>query len=240
MKTNFTFLILLLPILSIAEPISFDFGESGPVTSRILQMIALVTILSIAPSILVMITSFTRMVVVFSFLRSAMGLQQSPPNSVLISLALFLTAFVMSGPIESAYKNGINPLINEKISETEAFELSVKPFSDFMFKNVRTKDLELFIEMANLPEKEKAIKDPPLHVLTPAFMISELRQAFLIGFVLFLPFIIIDLIIASVLMAMGMMMLPPVMISMPFKIIFFVVVDGWYIICGSLVKGFVT
>lgn len=221
-----------------AQTMSLDLGEGGgAATSRILQLIALVTILSLAPSILVMVTSFTRIIVVLSFLRSAMGLQQTPPNTVLISLALFLTAFIMTPTFETAYNDGIKPLIENKITEVEALKRSTKPFHTFMLHHVREKDLELFLSIAKKDDVKKA-EDTPLQVLTPAFMISELRRAFEIGFLIFIPFLIIDMLIASTLMAMGMMMLPPVVISLPFKLIFFVLVDGWYTISGSLVKSF--
>jgi flagellar biosynthetic protein FliP len=174
--------------------------------------------------------------VVLSFLRSALGTQQTPPNIVLVSLALFLTGFVMEPSLEAAYKNGIAPLIENKISETEAFTRTVAPLHDFMIGHVRSQDLQLFTGMAN--ETVSDPKDTSLRVLVPSFMVSELRRAFEIGFLLFLPFLIIDIVVASILMSMGMMMLPPVTISLPFKLIFFVLVDGWYLVAGSLVQSF--
>jgi len=186
-----------------------------------------------------MVTSFTRIVVVLSLLRTAIGIQQSPPNSVVISLALFLTAFVMAPVLEQSYREGILPLVEEKIELSEAFPKVAKPFHGFMMKHVREKDLELFIDLSKIEKPEKA-EDVPLHVLTPAFMISELRRAFEIGFLLFVPFIIIDLVVSSVLMSMGMMMLPPIIISLPFKLIFFVLVDGWHMVAGSLIRSFGT
>ncbi len=223
-----------------AQTLSLDFGTGdGETTGLILQIVALITILSLAPSILVMVTSFTRIVVVLSFLRSALGIQQTPPNSVLISLALFLTFFIMSPVLQAAYEEGIQPLLEDRIDEADAFERTMSPFHGFMIEHVREQDLGLFMEMAG----ETEINGPeevPLQVLVPAFMISELRRAFEIGFLLFLPFLIIDMVVASILMSMGMMMLPPIMISLPFKLIFFVLVDGWYLIAGSLIRSYGT
>jgi len=236
----FTILILLVSISepALSQTVSLDMGDGGgEVTSRILQLIALVTILSLAPSILVMVTSFTRVVVVFSFLRTALGLQQTPPNSVVISLALFLTMFIMEPVFMQAYNNGLKPLMDEKITEEEAIEPTIAPFKTFMLKNVREKDLGLFFELAKTDVPDK-IDDTPLRIIIPAFMISELRRAFEIGFLLFIPFLIIDLMVAATLMAMGMMMLPPVLVSLPFKLVFFVLIDGWYMVVGSLVKSF--
>jgi flagellar biosynthetic protein FliP len=200
-------------------------------------MLVLLTVLSLAPAILVTVTSFTRIIVVLSFLRNALGVQQTPPNIVLISLALFLTGFVMAPTLEKSYNDGIAPLIAEKISETEAFTLAGAPLHDFMSAHVRKQDLQLFAGIAKL-DVVAEVKDMPFRVLVPAFMISELRRAFEIGFLLFLPFLVIDLVVSSVLMSMGMMMLPPVTISLPFKLIFFVLVDGWYLVAGSLVQSF--
>lgn len=220
-----------------AQELSINFNEGSGLTQRAFQLIALITILSLAPSILVMVTSFTRIVVVLSLLRTAIGIQQSPPNSVMISLALFLTAFVMAPVLEQSYKEGIVPLMQEKIELKDAFPLVAKPFHAFMMKHVREKDLELFIDLSKIKKPDKA-EDVPLQVLTPAFMISELRRAFEIGFLLFVPFIIIDLVVSSVLMSMGMLMLPPIIISLPFKLIFFVLVDGWHMVAGSLIRSF--
>ncbi len=222
-----------------AQAITLDLGteEDGTVSGRVVQMVALLTVLSLAPSILIMMTSFTRIIVVLSFLRTAMGIQQTPPNTVMVSLALFLTFFIMAPTLKAAYDNGVMPLLNAEIDEMQAFDRTVAPFHEFMMKHVREKDLILFTELSKEgPFESKA--DVPLQVLIPAFMISELRRAFEIGFMLFLPFVIIDMVTASILMSMGMMMLPPVMISLPFKIIFFVLVDGWYLICGSLIQSF--
>ncbi|MEQ8968488.1 MAG: flagellar type III secretion system pore protein FliP [Azospirillaceae bacterium] len=230
---------LLIAGPAAAQSLDLDFGEGGSTTSLLVQLVALVTVLSLAPSILVMVTSFTRIVVVLSFLRSALGIQQTPPNSVLISLALFLTAFIMAPAFQVAWDNGLRPLIDQEIDEATAFEETVAPFRGFMLDQVREDDLILFMDMGDMPAVETP-EEVPLQALIPAFMISELRRAFEIGFLLFLPFLIIDMVVASILMSMGMMMLPPIMISLPFKIIFFVLVDGWYLVAGSLVQSFGT
>jgi flagellar biosynthetic protein FliP len=222
-----------------AQDISINFGQGAGLTERALQLIAVVTVLSLAPSILVMVTSFTRIVVVLSLLRTALGTATAPPNTVIVSLALFLTMFVMAPAFQRAYDQGIKPLVANEIEPDQAFERSAEPFRGFMLKNVREKDLKLFIDLARQPLPEKA-EDMSLRILVPAFMISELKRAFEIGFLLFLPFLIIDLVIASVLMSMGMMMLPPVVVSMPFKLIFFVLVDGWSLVAGSLVQSYGT
>jgi len=223
-----------------AQSLTLDLGAeegNGTVVGRVVQMVALLTILSLAPSILIMMTCFTRLIVVLSFLRTAIGIQQTPPNTVMISLAMFLTFFIMAPTIQSAYDSGVRPLINEEINEIEAFERGLEPFKAFMLKHVRQKDLQLFVGMTETPEVDNAM-ELPIQVVIPSFMISELRRAFEIGFMLFLPFLIIDLVTAAILMSMGMMMLPPVTISLPFKIIFFVLVDGWYLITGSMLQSF--
>lgn len=236
-------LIILLVILQaepvLAQSLNLDLGsEGGQASARIIQLVALITVISLAPSILVMVTSFTRIVVVLSFVRSALGLQQTPPNAVLISLALFMTLFIMSPVLTESYEKGLKPLMNDQITEEQAIEPTIKPFQSFMLANVREKDLRLFLDMGNFGKLEKA-EDTPMRALIPAFMISELRRAFEIGFLIYVPFLIIDMIVASTLMAMGMMMLPPVLISLPFKLVFFVLIDGWYLIVGSLLKSFV-
>lgn len=221
-----------------AESMTLDFSNpTGGMTGRLIQMLLGFTILSLAPSIVIMVTSFTRIVIVFSFLRNAIGLQQSPPNIVLSSLALFLTLFIMAPTLEKSYHEGIEPLIDQKIDEKQAFEKAMHPLQGFMLKNVREKDLKLFMDMGKI-EKVESPEALPYKVVVPAFIISELKRAFEIGFMIFLPFLVIDIVVASILMAMGMMMLPPVMISLPFKVIFFVLVDGWYLLCGSLMKSF--
>ncbi|SDG26964.1 MULTISPECIES: flagellar type III secretion system pore protein FliP [Thalassobaculum] len=226
------------PVL--AQSLTLDVGEpGGSTTARIIQLVALVTVLSLAPGILMMVTSFTRIIVVFSLLRSALGTQQAPPNIVAISLAMFMTAFIMADTFQTAWQNGVRPLIEEQIDEEEAFRETTAPFRVFMLAQVREKDLQLFEDIAEVGPAETGL-NAPLQVLVPAFMISELRRAFEIGFLLYLPFVIIDMVIASVLMSMGMMMVPPVTISLPFKLIFFVLVDGWYMVAGTLVRSFAT
>ena len=221
-----------------AQSINLDFGEGGQATGRIVQIIALITVLSLAPSLLVMVTSFIRILIVLSFLRTAMGTQQTPPNQVLVSLALFLTFFIMMPTFEKAYDSGIKPMIEEEIDELEAFNRVSAPFRDFMLRHVREQDLALFVDISGAEIKNVRAENVSLRVLIPAFMISEIRRAFEIGFLIFVPFLIIDMVVASVLMAMGMMMLPPIIIALPFKIIFFVLVDGWYMVVGSLVRSF--
>jgi len=243
---GFRCLFILLALLffapdSFAQSMSIDMGEAttAGATGQLIQLIAVITVLSLAPSILVMMTSFMRIVIVLSFLRSALGLQQTPPNQVIISLAMFLTFFVMAPVFEKSYNEGVKPLLEERIEQKEAFLKIGAPFHEFMLNHVRDKDLKLFVDMSPGLTIETP-EDTPYRVLIPGFMISELKRAFEIGFLIFIPFIIIDMLVASILMAMGMMMLPPVMISLPFKIIFFVLIDGWYMLCGSLIKSFGT
>jgi flagellar biosynthetic protein FliP len=236
---SFTLLLVTLGNAG-AQDISVNFGNNGTgVTERVVQLVALITILSLAPAILVMVTSFTRIVVVLSLLRTAIGLQTAPPNAVVVSLALFLTAFVMGPAFQTAYDTAVKPVIAGEMQPQQAFEKGAEPFRAFMLKNVREKDLALFIDLSREPKPESA-EATPLRILVPAFMISELRRAFEIGFLLFVPFLVIDLVIASVLMSMGMMMLPPIIVSLPFKLIFFVLVDGWSLVAGSLVQSFGT
>ncbi|MGE0251761.1 MAG: flagellar type III secretion system pore protein FliP [Dongiaceae bacterium] len=221
-----------------AQNLSLDLGGAeGGFSSRLVQLIALITVLSLAPSILVMVTSFTRIIVVLSFLRSALGLQQTPPNAVLISLALFLTAFIMMPTLEKSYTQGIAPYMANDIQEEEAFKRTMAPVKEFMLIHTRSNDLALFMNAGKM-EPVATPADTPLSALIPAFMISELRRAFEIGFLLFIPFLIIDMVVASILMSMGMMMLPPAMISLPFKLIFFVMVDGWHLVAGSLMQSY--
>jgi flagellar biosynthetic protein FliP len=238
-RTALVSLVVTLAAVSpaAAQDISINFGQGAGLTERVIQLIALLTVISLAPSILVMMTSFTRIVVVLSLLRTALGTATAPPNAVIVSLALFLTAFVMGPALQQAYDAGMRPLINNEISVEQAFERSSEPLRAFMLKNVREKDLQLFSDLSTETRPEKP-GDLSLRILVPAFMISELRRAFEIGFLLFLPFLIIDLVVASVLMSMGMMMLPPVVVSLPFKLIFFVLVDGWSLVAGSLVQSY--
>ncbi|MBP3404051.1 MAG: flagellar type III secretion system pore protein FliP [Alphaproteobacteria bacterium] len=233
-------LLCFAAVPAAAQSVNIDLGDTGgSSTARIVQLVLLLTVLSVAPSILIMVTSFTRIAVVFSITRQALGTSQTPSNMILIALALFMTGYIMTPTFEKAWDNGIHPLIEERIETKTAVERTVMPFKEFMLKNVRAKDLQLFMDFSQTPQVEKE-EDTPLTALVPAFMISELRRAFEIGFLIFVPFLIIDMVVASVLMSMGMMMLPPSMLSMPFKLIFFVVVDGWYMLVGSLVKSFST
>jgi flagellar biosynthesis protein FliP len=218
--------------------IALDLGTGDGLTARVLQLTALITVLSLAPSIIIMTTSFVRIVVVLSLLRTAIGLQQAPPNVVIVSLSLFLTAFVMQPVWQQAYEAGIGPVMAEEMPLDEAFPRIVEPLKAFMASQTREDDLALFIDMARMETPPGSAVETPLRVLAPAFMVSELRRAFEIGFMLFVPFVIIDLVVASLLMAMGMMMMPPVTVSLPFKLIFFVLVDGWRLVAGSLIESF--
>jgi flagellar biosynthetic protein FliP len=229
--------VVLVPGAAFAQDISVNFGDNATLTQRAVQLVGLITVLALAPSILIMVTSFTRIVVVLSLLRTALGLQSAPPNSVMVSLALFLTFFIMQPTLQAAYDQGVAPLLANQIDVQTAFKRGSVPLHDFMAKNTRQEDIQLFFDLSNTPPPADATTIP-LNILVPAFMISELRRAFEIGFLLFLPFVIIDMVVASVLMSMGMMMLPPVVISLPFKLIFFVLVDGWHLVAGSLIRSF--
>lgn len=220
-----------------APSISVDLGDSNTKISLPIKIILFLTILSLAPAIMVMVTSFTRIVVILSFLKHALGTHQMPPNQLLIGLALFLTYYVMMPVWSEINTNAIQPLTHGEITEQEALARSVEPIREFMFKHVREKDLGLFVQMAGLPQPETK-EDIPTYVLVPAFITSELKTAFQIGFFLFLPFLVIDMAVASVLMSMGMMMVPPIMISLPLKILLFVLVDGWRLVVQSTVAGF--
>jgi len=201
-----------------------------------LNVLLMLTVLFLAPSLVLVMTTFTRFVIVFGFLRQALGTQQVPPTQILVMLALILTVFVMEPVATKAYDEGIKPYTEEKISYDEAFEKTTEPFKNFMIRNTREKDLALFLRIRHM-QNPQTIKDVPLTIVIPAFVISELKTAFEIGFLLFLPFLVIDMVVASILMSMGMMMLPPVMISMPFKILVFVMVDGWNLLIGNLVAS---
>jgi flagellar biosynthetic protein FliP len=234
-------LLLLLPSAALAQSVTLDLGEAtdGSAATRLIQLTALIALLSLAPSLLVMVTSFARIVIVLSLLRSALGTQGTPPNIVLIGLALFLTFFVMQPAFEAAWVQGIVPMTEGRVAELEGMRLAADPFRRFMLANLREADLTLFLDLARLPLPETA-EATPWRALVPAFLVGELRRAFEIGFLLFIPFLVIDLVVASVLMSMGMMMLPPTVVSLPFKLIFFVLVDGWRLVSGSLAQGFVT
>lgn len=215
------------------------FSNADPSSiSTSVRLLLLITVLSIAPGILILMTSFTRIVVVLSFVRTSLATQQMPPNQVLIGLALFLTFFIMAPTFSQVYTEAINPLLNEEITLDEAYENASTPIKEFMAKHTREKDLALFLNYSQTEERPETVQDVPLTALVPAFVISELKTAFQMGFMIFIPFLIIDMAVASVLMSMGMMMLPPVMISLPFKILLFVLVDGWYLITHSLLDGF--
>ena len=232
-----TLAFLVFPAIAAAQAVNIDLGSGQGLTERVVQLIGLMTVLSLAPSIVIMTTSFVRIVVVLSLLRTALGLQQSPPNAVIISLSLFLTAIVMGPTLQKSYDEGVKPLLDQQMELPAAFDAAGGPVKAFMLEQVDRDDLALFIRLSKIPRPATAA-DTPIRVVTPAFMISELKRAFEIGFLLFIPFLVIDLVVASVLMSMGMMMLPPVVVSMPFKLIFFVLVDGWRLVCGSLVESF--
>ncbi len=243
MKRIFVVLMLFSPLLfaeATAIPkvdISITAPQSPSELVSSLNLVIILTLLVLAPSLILMMTSFLRLVVVFSFLRQALGTQQMPPNQIMVSLALILTFFIMQPVGQKAYSEGVKPYIDKKIGYEEAFERGMAPFKRFMIRNTREKDLALFYRIRKL-KNPKTYRDVPLSIVMPAFMISELKSAFEIGFLLFLPFLVIDMVVSSVLMSMGMMMLPPVMISMPFKLLIFVLVDGWNLLVGNLVASF--
>ena len=222
-----------LPSLPFIEP-----ADSPEDLSLSLQVILLLTILSLAPSILIMLTSFTRTIIVLSFVRNGMGIQQVPPTQVLIGLALFLTIFIMAPVWSQINEQALQPLIYQEITTSEALQRAQIPLRDFMFRQTREKDLALFVHYARLERTINSLDDIPTYVLIPAFIISELKTAFQMGFVIFIPFLVIDMIVSSTLMSMGMLMLPPIMISLPFKILLFVMVDGWNLVINSIITGF--
>ncbi|MEE9553065.1 MAG: flagellar type III secretion system pore protein FliP [candidate division Zixibacteria bacterium] len=234
--------LTLIPNLGFAQgipkiTIELDQADSPEDLSVAMQILLLLTVLTLAPAIIIMLTSFVRIVVVFSFLRQAVGTHQMPPNQLLIGLALILTVFIMAPTIATVNETAIQPLLNGELSQQEALEQGVQPLREFMLRQVREKDLALFVSLSNIPQPEKP-EDLPTHLIIPGFVISELRIAFQIGFILYIPFLVIDMVVASVLMSMGMLMLPPIMVSLPFKILLFVLIDGWYLIIKSLVASF--
>ena len=239
-------LFLVAPAFLLAAPAhaqNIDLGSlagqmTGTNAGTIVQLFGLLTILSLAPGILIMVTSFTRFIIAFSILRSAMGLQTTPAHIVLVSLALFMTFYVMAPTFDQAWNTGVKPLMDNQISQTEAFEKISDPFRTFMLRNVRDKDFDLFADLARERGQVVAKETVDLRILVPAFMISEIRRGFEIGFLIVLPFLVIDLIVATITMAMGMMMLPPTVVSLPFKILFFVLIDGWNLLVCSLVRSF--
>jgi flagellar biosynthetic protein FliP len=232
-------LLLLSPGWAHAQSVTLDIGATGQAgaTGRLVQLTALVTILSLAPSLLVMGTAFTRIIIVLSLLRSAIGAQGTPPNTVLIGLALFLSFYVMQPTLDQAWTQGVVPLGAGEITEMEGLKRTAEPFHRFMAANARSNDLQLFQDLGALPAVEGPAQTS-WRALVPAFMIGEMRRAFEMGFLLYLPFLVIDLVVGSVLMSLGMMMLPPTAVSLPFKLIFFVLIDGWRLVSGSLVQGF--
>ncbi|WP_243289864.1 flagellar type III secretion system pore protein FliP [Bacillus sp. FJAT-47783] len=213
------------------------FNQSDPNhVSTTIQLLLLLTVLSLAPSILILFTCFTRIIIVLSFVRTSLATQSMPPNQVLIGLALFLTFFIMGPTFQEVHQEALQPLFNEEINIEEAYERAEQPFREFMSKHTRQKDLSLFLQYADI--QPESLEEVPMSALVPAFAISEIKTAFQIGFLLFIPFLVIDMVVASILMSMGMMMLPPVMISLPFKILLFVLVDGWYLVIKSLLQSF--
>ncbi|MED4582067.1 flagellar type III secretion system pore protein FliP [Brevibacillus choshinensis] len=240
--------LLALPNVVMAAPVgtplvpSIDLKIGGGTgtpqeTSSAIQILLILTVLSVAPAILLLMTSFTRIVIVLSFVRNALATQQMPPNQVLVALALFMTFFIMAPTLGKVNETAVQPFMAGKMSQQQAFDTAVIPFKEFMAKQTREKDLALFLEYTKT-ERPKTIQDIPLSALVPAYAISELKTAFQIGFMIFIPFLVIDMVISSILMGMGMMMLPPVMISLPFKILLFIMVDGWYLVVKSLLISF--
>jgi len=240
--TSFSFALVLgmvsSPKMAWAAGITLDLGTSTTEqTGTSLQILMLLTVLSMAPAILMMMTSFTRIIIVLSFVRNALGTQQLPPNQVLVGLSVFLTFFIMAPTWNQINTNAVQPYMQNQISQTEAIDRAEEPLRIFMFRQTREKDLELFVGLSKI-ERPKTYRDVPTYVLIPAFVISELKTAFQMGFAIFIPFIVIDMIVASTLMSIGMMMLPPMMISLPFKLLLFVLVDGWHLVVESLVGSF--
>lgn len=246
-KVAFTFVLIsflaLIPAPDVGAQtipkVSIELGQSSSPNdlSSTIQIILMLTVLTLAPSIILMVTSFVRLIIVLGFLRQAIGTQQLPPNQLLISLALILTFFIVSPMANQAYTDGLKPYLAEEISYEDAFDRGVEPFREFMLEQTREKDLALFVNMSGMEQPEKP-EDIPLHILIPGFVISELRTGFQIAFLIFIPFLIIDMVVASILMSMGMMMLPPIIVALPFKILLFVLVDGWYLLIKSLVGSF--
>jgi flagellar biosynthetic protein FliP len=235
-------LLLLTPTVALAQTINLDTlfpAGDASVSGRIVQLLVVMTVLSVAPGLLMMVTSFARFVIALSFLRSGLGLQTTPSNLILVSLALFMTMFVMAPTFQAAWENGVKPMVENKISQQDGYTRTTEPFRAFMKANVREKDVAIFQDMANerLGVQGKASEDD-LRVLIPAFMVSELRRGFEIGFLVTLPFLVIDLVVATIMTSMGMMMMPPTVVSLPLKILFFVLVDGWSLLVGALVKSF--
>lgn len=242
MKKLLVLLTIFTAAATAASAQQIDLGgigqANGTTVGYIIQMFGLLTVLSVAPGLLIMVTSFTRFIIAFSILRAGIGLQSTPANLILISLSLFMTFYVMAPTFDRAWANGVKPLMDNQISQTEALERISDPFRTFMLNNVRDKDFDLFADLARERGQTVERGTVDLRILVPAFMISEIRRGFEIGFLIVLPFLVIDLIVATITMAMGMMMLPPTVVSLPFKIMFFVLIDGWNLLVGSLVRSF--
>ncbi len=233
--------LALLPGLAHAQQLQdlINAPVDGSAAAWIVRTFGLLTVLSVAPGILIMVTSFPRFVIAFSILRTGMGLATTPSNMILTSMAMFMTFYVMSPTLEQSWRNGIQPMLQNQVTEAEAIERTAEPFRTFMMANTRPKDLALFVDLATERGQQTAENDRPYYrVLIPAFMLSEIRRGFEIGFLIVLPFLVIDMVVATITMAMGMMMLPPTSISLPFKILFFVLIDGWNLLVGSLVRSF--
>lgn len=253
-RIAFTLLVITLAFLLLGSSLVFaegdeviipsvelNFGQGGDNVASSIQILVLITVLSLAPSILIMMTSFTRFIIVFSFVRRAISLQSTPPNQVLIALALFMTFFVMQPVLTDVFENAYEPYVNQEISQEEALDAAVSPIKHFMLDQVRREDLSLFLDMSNPTEEEvesytESYENIPITTIIPAFLISEIKTGFEIGFLLFVPFIVIDMVVASTLMSLGMMMLPPVMISLPFKVLLFIMVDGWHLLVEQLIQ----
>ncbi|KQZ87005.1 flagellar biosynthetic protein flip [Mesorhizobium sp. Root157] len=242
MKALLAALAIVVATATAATAQQIDLGGIGQMNNTtvgyIIQMFGLLTVLSVAPGLLIMVTSFTRFIIAFSILRAGIGLQTTPANLILISLSLFMTFYVMAPTFDQAWNSGVKPLMDNQISQTEALEKIADPFRTFMLRNVRDKDFDLFADLARERGQTVSQETVDLRILVPAFMISEIRRGFEIGFLIVLPFLVIDLIVATITMAMGMMMLPPTVVSLPFKIMFFVLIDGWNLLVGSLVRSF--
>lgn len=252
MKKSLLFVVILIFIFFISQEVlaqqnttipfpkidlQVGTAKDGNDVSTTLQILLLMTILSLAPSIVIMTTAYLRIIIVFHFLKNALGTQQMPPSQLLAGIALFVTFFIMAPTWNKVNEEAIKPLMDNKIKVSEAYDKGIEPIREFMFKNVRDEDLELFVSLSSL-ERPKNREELPTYVLIPAFVLSELRTGFIIGFFMFIPFIMVDMIVSSILMSMGMMMMPPMMISLPFKILLFILVDGWNLIIGSLVRSF--
>ncbi|MBO6814745.1 MAG: flagellar type III secretion system pore protein FliP [Rhizobiaceae bacterium] len=241
----FLTIAILAMTTQIAAGQEFQLGElvpqgEGTFSARIIQGLVVLTVLSLAPGLLITTTCFTRFIISFSFLRSGLGLQSTPSNLIVISLSLFMTYFVMAPIFEQSWKDGVKPLLENSISQEEAFEKTVEPLKKFMLQHIREKDIDLFEQFVVLDNPDAPVsEEPELRTIVPAFLLSELRRGFEIGFLILLPFLVIDLVVSTVTMSMGMMMLPPTVVSLPFKVLFFILIDGWNLLVGELLKSVV-